>query len=60
MIYSRSEMIDMLYAGYGDSDIIAELKKNLMKMTDEEFIDLCKKSHILLKPLRKNTYYWTR
>ena len=50
----------MLYAGYGDSEVIAELKKDLMKMTDEEFMDLCKKSHIHLNLLRKNTYYWAR
>jgi len=29
MIYSRSEIIDMLYAEYGDNEIIQEVKKIL-------------------------------
>jgi len=60
MIYTRSEIIDLLYSGYGDNETIQMVKNDLMKMSDEEFIDLCEKSYIHLKPLRKNTYYWTR
>lgn len=54
-------MIDLLYSSMMIDDsmieVIAEIKKDLLRMTDEEFIDLCKKSNLFLGTLRKNTYY---
>jgi len=60
MIYSRSKIIDMLYVGYEDNEIIQKVKRDLIKLSDEEFMELCRKSYIHLKLLRKNTYYRTR
>lgn len=60
-IFSRSEMIDLLYSSMMIDDsmaeVVAEIKKDLLRMTDDEFIDLCKQSNLFLGTLRKNTYY---
>jgi hypothetical protein len=58
MIYSRSEIIDLLYSEYDDNEVILSVKADLRKLSDDDFMELCKRSHINLKFLRKNTYYW--
>lgn len=61
-IYTRREIIDLIYSEYKldseNREIISHIKKDMMKISDDEFVDFCKNLYINLVPIHKNVYYW--
>jgi hypothetical protein len=62
-IYTRDQIIDLIYSEYKEpqyAEVLKKIKKKMMRYTDEEFMDMCKNSGIHLEMIRRNSYYMTR
>jgi hypothetical protein len=58
-IYGRTDLINLLYHEHldGSPDIVKQVRGQLMRIGDIEFIEWCKNSNIHIGLLRRNTYY---
>jgi hypothetical protein len=62
LIHSRSDIIDLIYSEYLNSEgpeknAVQKVRTKLLSINESEFINICRKSHIILQPIRKNYYY---